>query len=751
MVHAYKLTLIGVFFLVSLLLSWTRGRNYLKAQRNADIYESNIVDLKELYENRIRSIDRIILLEERDVDYDLLNRESIINHLSNIVLSSKPQGKFVISLEGKWGSGKTTILKNVKKVIEKSDKSVVVIDDFDPWTYGTEESIVENFFSCIVKRNDLKMNTSEIKRSISILTNAIIDSPEKTSLLYSFILGNRDVNDSKKQINDYLKLCGKRVVMYIDNLDRVEDDKIIFIFKLIGNVLDFDRVTYIISFDNEKVKRIFDKNLNIDYDYIKKIVQMQVKVPEVDETAMEDVVRVCTSNLIALYEKSDKESEEYNEFITYLTKYIRDIRDFKRFINSIAIKALTGRSNLSKRDRLIIEYIRMNNYELYNSIYNNRQYFVSEDKMYDLDLWSASYSGEKFNQEGKDFFKKLFNVNSEYKKLLGVLFPYVARYSKNQELESQYLYGGRQEYHNIARTRGIASAKYFDLYFSESENQFSLLGGFIENFINSLNREKYNIHLETEKLLQEIPVSSHKELFERLQLYISDINNKSAYIFLCTLFDAIWEVDNSSVFMGLSAQMRCNIIMWEILQRLTDDEFEEFLLRVDNQYDKILVVNEISYWFKSDKDNKNVEGRQERWEEIESKIISDIINLDIDIYADEYYHLHNIYALYRNVKDEINIFQDYVKKRINRKNIFRMLYDVLGHSYGSSHTYYIGVGNLKTLFEEEALKDYMKDIIAETEDEEFLLQLYYKHLEYPNDEMGDRTGIVLSEEKILNV
>lgn len=574
---------------------------------------------------------------------------------------------------------------------------------------------------------------------------------EKTSLLYSFVLRNRDVNDSKKQINEYLKLCGKRVVIYIDNLDRVEDDKIIFIFKLIGNVLDFDRVTYIISFDNEKVKRIFDTSLNIDYDYIKKIVQMQIIVPEVDGTAIENIVRVCTSNLIALYEKSDKEAAEYNEFITYLAKSIRDIRDFKRFINSIAIKALADRSNLSRRDKLIIEYIRMNNYDLYKSIYNNRQYFVSEDTMYDSDLWSASFSREKFNQEGKDFFRNLFSANSEYKEVLGTLFPYVEKYNRNQELKSQYSYGGREEYHNIARTRGIASAKYFDLYFSETENQFSLLGGFIENFINSINQERDNIHLEIEKLLQELPASLHKELFERLQLYISDINNQTAYIFLCTLFINVWEIDNSSVFMGLSARSRCNIIMWEMLQRLTDDEFEEFLKQVENQYDKILIINNISYWFKSDKDNKNIEGRQEHWKKNENKIISEIINLDIDIYADEYYHLHNIWALYRNVKDEINIFQDYVKKRINRKNIFRMLYDVLGHSIGSGHTYYIEVGNLKILFEEEELKDYMKDIIAETEDEEFLLQLYYKHLEHPNDEMGDRTGIVFNEEKILNV
>ncbi|WP_347451088.1 KAP family P-loop NTPase fold protein [Acetoanaerobium noterae] len=751
MFRPYKLVLIFVLFLVSMVLTWTRGRGYMNAQRKSALYDSNIVDLKDLYENRIKNKDGVILLEERDVDYDLLNRKSIINHLTNIVLSTKPQSKFVISLEGKWGSGKTTILKNVKKIIEETDKDIVVIDDFDPWTYGTEESIVENFFGCIIKRNDLKMNTSEIKRSISVLANAIIDSPEKSNLLCSFLWGNRDANESKKQINEYLKLCGKRVVMYIDNLDRVEDDKIIFLFKLIGNVLDFDRVTYIISFDNEKVKKIFDTNLNIDYDYVKKIVQMQIMVPEVDGTAMENIVVKCTSNLIALYDKSDKEAKEYNEFITYIAKNIRDIRDFKRFINSVAVKALTDRSNLSKRDKIVIEYIRMNNYDLYKSIYNNRQYFISEDTMYYTDLWSASFSMENFNQQGKKFFSDLISENSEYKELLGVLFPYVGKYNKNQELKSQYSFGGRDEYQNIARRRGIASAKYFDLYFSETENQFSVLGGFIENFINSINDEGYNIPLEFDKLLKELPTSVHKEFFERIELYLTDIGNQSVYVFLCTIFNNIWKIDDSSVFMGLSARSRCHIIMWELIQRLSDEKFEEFLKQVSKQYDNIETVNSISYWFESDKDNKNVVGRQERWKRVENRMVSDIIDNDIDLYTDEYYHLHNIWALYRNLKDEKSIFQCYVKKRINRKNIFRMLYDVLGHSIGSEHTYYISSRNLKSLFEEEVLKSYMKDVVAETEDEEFLLQLYHMYLEYPNDERGDRTGKVFPEERILNI
>lgn len=57
----------------------------------------------------------------------------------------------------------------------------------------------------------------------------------------------------------------------------------------------------------------------------------------------------------------------------------------------------------------------------------------------------------------------------------------------------------------------------------------------------------------------------HQELLDRLYLYSSDIKSQSLYIFLSTLFNCIWEIDNSSVFVGISAVSRCELIILEII------------------------------------------------------------------------------------------------------------------------------------------------------------------------------------------
>lgn len=749
MEKVYKIVVSAIIIMICGYYITMRNRNYNLAKKESQQYVTNIVDLKDLYDNKISKCSDLILLDERDVDYDLLDRRSIINNLANIIIKSKPQGKFVISLEGRWGTGKTTILKNVKKIINETDNNIVVIDDFDPWTYGSEESIVENFFQCVLRQNDLKINSSEIRHSISVLANAVIDYPERINLVTAIFCRNKDVQESKKEINEYLKLCGKRIVMYIDNLDRVDDDKIIFIFKLIGNVLDFERVTYVISFDDEKVQRIFNDNLNIDYDYIKKIVQLQIKVPEVDSSVIQNVAKKCSSNLISLYVNSDKEKQEYDDTISYIVKYIEDIRDYKRFANSVLMPAISNENTLSKRDKLIIQYIRMNNFELYKDIYNHRKYFISEDLRYDEDLYMTIFSKDKFNSDAGDFFKSLFakEVNKKYIELLCMLFPYISRYSKEQDIRSDYVYDKQTERERIEKTRGIASAKYFNLYFSDTENEFSVLGKFIKGFIENINKNNENIDHNVYSVLNDIPRVLHKEFTEEIQLYINDINQTSVYSFLHALFMNSWQFSNSSGFAELSARRRCEVIMWMLLQRLSDSEYENFLREIQNQYDKIEIINGITYWFQNDNESKNKEGRLKLWQANEENIISNIISQDIDIYSDQYYHYQNAWALCRNLKNSLDIFQAYISKRINRKNIFRILYDVLGHMIGNGHQYYIVPKNLKLFFNEEELMKYMEKVDPVTEDEKLLMYLYKQYLLYPNDDMGDRTGITLNEEK----
>ena len=520
--ETYKIYILCLMFFLLVMIFFVRKWRYEKADTKADEYKGNTIDLKELYEGKISSLDEILLLDESEVDYDLMERHSIINHLYNTLCNCKPQKRFVISLEGKWGVGKSTILRNVKRMIQEQQKDIVVVDDFDPWTYGTEESIVENFFCCLLNNNDLKINTLEMRNSVSVLSKAVIASAEKSDWFERTFLKEKTVEESKKQINEYLRLCGKKIVIFIDNLDRINDEKILFLFKLIGNVLDFDRMIFVVSFDPEVVRNILETQSNIGYNYLEKIIQMQIRVPENDKDVLANVVQVCTMNLLNRYGLSQEKIGDYKLFAEDICDSIKDIREYKRVVNSIIVKVVNNKSYLSRRDLLIIEYIKMKNFSLYQTIYKNRSYFISEDKMYDQEMYLTTFRKEEHEKKVKNFLEKLFDneENRKYQKMLARVFPYINRFCN----KSGYTGVKTLTREQIEKSRGIASAKYFPLYFCDTENELSILGGSIEKYIKEINNNKGDVEKGIKNILNGLGSKVHKEILEVLQLYIPEIN-----------------------------------------------------------------------------------------------------------------------------------------------------------------------------------------------------------------------------------
>lgn len=67
-----------------------------------------------------------------------------------------------------------------------------------------------------------------------------------------------------------MKNNNKKILFIIDNIERADKENIIFLFKLINNILNFDNTFYLLSFDDERMRKIFDKDLKIDFEYLKK-------------------------------------------------------------------------------------------------------------------------------------------------------------------------------------------------------------------------------------------------------------------------------------------------------------------------------------------------------------------------------------------------------------------------------------------------------------------------------------------------
>ncbi|WP_332913096.1 P-loop NTPase fold protein [Algoriphagus boritolerans] len=84
-------------------------------------------------------------------------------------------------------------------------------------------------------------------------------------------LSNVSLDEYKSRINNSLEKAGKRVVVVMDDIDRLSISEIEVVFRLIKLVANFNNTVYLLSFDDELVASALDRSYSKGgYDYLEK-------------------------------------------------------------------------------------------------------------------------------------------------------------------------------------------------------------------------------------------------------------------------------------------------------------------------------------------------------------------------------------------------------------------------------------------------------------------------------------------------
>ena len=88
------------------------------------------------------------------IEDDVLNRGNFSKQLAHAILAYTKTDNFVISLCGRWGSGKTSILNMVLDEIEKNvqpntDDTPIIVK-FNPWNYSDSSQLINQFFGVML-------------------------------------------------------------------------------------------------------------------------------------------------------------------------------------------------------------------------------------------------------------------------------------------------------------------------------------------------------------------------------------------------------------------------------------------------------------------------------------------------------------------------------------------------------------------------------------------------------------------------
>lgn len=649
-------------------------KNLLSEENSKD---TNVINLNTLVsKDFVRSNNSLIFVEEKDANYDLLDRNKTIDFLYSTLTTLKPRNNFVISLEGRWGSGKSTILNNVKERIKRSDvENLIVIDEFDPSVYNDEVSLFENMFMHLIEKSDIKFKMSSMKQFVRGIVKTIFESKSYRGL--NLLVENENIVAIKSNLDTFLKSSGKRYVFIIDNIDRVETKSILSLFRMINQILDFSNVTYVLSFDDTRVKTAFENDLNVDYSYLKKMINLPVKVPEMNKEKLKTLYLNSLENIFKSYGKNITR-EKLSVLSSFLLKISIDIRDFIRFINGSVNFILSQNQYLYDFDLLILELIKIKDVELYNTIHKHSEFFTTFDKSNEGEL-DIVFRMNEYNERGKVFFTKLFKNRLEYLDLLSELFPNVKKFQEKKDLRIEFesrswqFIKSREE---ASKKRKICSGKFFDLYFTFSENVFLKAANDCDLFIKEINKK---ISFEEKKvcfqsMLENKGYSYQMDFLYSLQIRNGEItkDNKNDLIkvILCYV-----QAFNDNEYYGEMFRERVAIIVSEVLPNIPLQEFDKILENECNNY-KLLSFWAAVYSRLGTEDVVNGENRKIKVEKLVINITNNILNNNIDLYDDRYYLYRNIFGIikFNYNKDKI---EEYIRKTINEDNVYKFIYDLL--------------------------------------------------------------------------
>lgn len=230
---------------------------------------------------------------------DDLDRWRFAADIVEVVLATPPEWSARLGVFGKWGEGKSTILRFAEQML--NDKKCIVFT-FNPWAVQNWNDLWEDFGSRLSEAlSDAGMKCESSWRQAAksssdwLQATGVADIAQgalafaKADKLYdaAFRLVRRWLQYDGEQIKLIReKLQGQRLVVLVDDLDRCNPQLIPQLLLSLRELLDLPGFTFILAFDDEIVaKALATENPSwVDgSSFLEKILDFRFHLPPVSE------------------------------------------------------------------------------------------------------------------------------------------------------------------------------------------------------------------------------------------------------------------------------------------------------------------------------------------------------------------------------------------------------------------------------------------------------------------------------------
>lgn len=289
---------------------------------------------------------------------DQFDRQSIAENLTNIILAKEEP--LVIALDSDWGTGKTTFIHMWKDLLDTHYKEnfktiyfnawendyiknplLAIFSEFEQQIQEEDSKVIQAFKSLKeVITPYIEMGTSV---GIKLLSQGILEkndfslgeklednlvklSKELGEVSFSEISTSKKLRkELKKEMMNYQSSTEKKIIFFIDELDRCRPTFAIELLEVIKHLFDIDNFIFIVSIDKEQlshsVATIYGQNMDT-VGYLRRFFDLDYKLPKIE---FKKYIQMKNKEILSYYSNINLLSFFLEELIKLYNFSLRDI------------------------------------------------------------------------------------------------------------------------------------------------------------------------------------------------------------------------------------------------------------------------------------------------------------------------------------------------------------------------------------------------------------------------------------------
>lgn len=218
-------------------------------------------------------------------------------------------------------------------------------------------------------RKETKISSGKILNSMSFIGNLMESS--------------NNIAAAKDKMDKAIQASNKKVIVFIDNIDRLDKMQVVEVFRLLSTIADYAGITYILPFDKDFVCSAVEESLPPNQsgsEYISKIVQIPIHLPMLSRSTLDRAFTILLTRLFGEYsiKISKEEIGRFQSLYYYheLNKYLQSPRNINQIINALRFMLPMKLGEVNVVDLIVLEIIRVFDEPFYERIRDSRSMLV---------------------------------------------------------------------------------------------------------------------------------------------------------------------------------------------------------------------------------------------------------------------------------------------------------------------------------------------------------------------------------------